>query len=83
MKQERRPEEREALYLKAAACFEKQHDVVMAVRCHGLCGRHAKVIQLLKRHAHEDSRHGYFRELEPCYLMVSEDEAPQPLPFHV
>ncbi|MDY4650635.1 MAG: hypothetical protein SO366_00085 [Atopobiaceae bacterium] len=75
MKQERSPEEREALYLKAAAYFEKQHDAVMAVRCYDPCGRHAKVIQLLERHAREDPRHGHFRELEPCYLAVPEDEA--------
>jgi hypothetical protein len=75
MKQEWSPEEREALYLKAAAYFEKQHDAVMAVRCYGLCGRHAKVIQLLERHAHEDPRHGHFLELESCYLAVPEDEA--------
>lgn len=75
MKQEWSPEEREALYLKAAAYFEKQHDTVMAVRCYDLCSRHAKVIQLLERHSHEDPRHGHFRELEPCYLAVPEDEA--------
>lgn len=68
MKQEWSLEEREALYLKAAACFEKQHDAVMAVRCYDPCGRHAKVIQLLERHAHEDSRNGHFRELDPTIL---------------
>ncbi len=44
MKQEWSPEEREALYLKAAACFEKRHDTVMVVRCNDPCGRHAKVM---------------------------------------
>ena len=68
MKQEWSPEERDALYLKTAAYFEKQHDTVMAVRCYDLCGRHAKVIQLLERHAHEDSRNGHFRELDPTIL---------------
>lgn len=68
MKQEWSPEEREALYLKAAACFEKRHDTVMAIRSHNLCSRHAKVIQLLERHAHEDSRNGHFRELDPTIL---------------
>lgn len=75
MKQEWSPEECDALYLKTAACFEKQHDTVMAVRCYDLCGRHAKVIQLLERHAHEDPRHGHFRELQPYYLAIPEDEA--------
>ena len=62
-------------HLKTAACFEKQHDTVMAVRCYDLCGRHAKAIQLLDRHAHEDPRHGHFRKLEPYYLAIPEDEA--------
>lgn len=75
MKQEWSPEERDALYLKTAACFEKQHDTVMAVRCYDLCGRHAKAIQLLELHAHEDPRHGHFRKLEPYYLAIPEDEA--------
>ncbi len=75
MKQEWSPEERDALYLKTAACFEKQHDTVMAVCCYELCGRHAKAIQLLDCHAYEDSRYGHLRKLEPCCLAVSEDEA--------
>ncbi len=67
MKQEWSLEEREALYLKAQQT-SRGSDAVMAVRCYDPCGRHAKVIQLLERHAHEDSRNGHFRELEPTIL---------------
>lgn len=74
MKQEWSLEEREALYLKAQQT-SRGSDAVMAVRCYDPCGRHAKVIQLLERHAHEDSRNGHFREIEPRYLAVPEDEA--------
>lgn len=75
MAQEWSPEEREVLYLKAAAYFEKMHDTVIAVRCYDLCGRHKKVVQLLERHAHENPWHGHFKELEPYYLAIPEEEA--------
>ena len=74
MEQEWSRPERQALYARAAMYFEQSGDHVLAIRCHDLCGERHKVIELLERHSRLNPRRGYFRELAPYYLALSEDD---------